>query len=159
MSMFSVELPADKVEVLTKRLLAEQERRINENRLQHYKPYEKQLDFHTAGATHRERLFLAANQSGKTTAGGMEAAMHVTGRYPADWQGRRFDRPTIGWAAGVTSETCRDTIERILLGRSSARGTGAIPKADIAELIPSRGVPESCDIARVKHVSGGLSTI
>jgi phage terminase large subunit-like protein len=53
MSMFSVELPADKVEVLTKRLLAEQKRRVVENALLHYRPYQKQLDFHAAGATHR----------------------------------------------------------------------------------------------------------
>ena len=31
---------------------------------------------------HRERLFLAGNQLGKTLAGGAEWAMHLTGRYP-----------------------------------------------------------------------------
>jgi phage terminase large subunit-like protein len=152
-------LPPAQLEKLLARLEAEKQKRVAENRLAHYRPYPKQAQFHEAGATHRERLFLAANQSGKTLAGGMEVAMHVTGRYAAWWKGKRFDGPTVGWCAGITSEGCRDTIERILLGRSSARGTGAIPKADIVELIPSRGVPEACDIVRVKHVSGGISTI
>ena len=37
---------------------------------------------------------MAGNQLGKTLAGGVEAAMHVTGRYPDWWQGKRFDEPT-----------------------------------------------------------------
>jgi hypothetical protein len=39
-------------------------------------------------------------------------------------------------------------------------GTGSIPKdCSMAEIIPSRGVPEAVDIVRVHHVSGGQSTI
>ena len=58
-------------------------RRLTENRLAYYKPYEKQRQFHAAGAHARERLLMAGNQLGKTLAGGMETAMHMTGRYPA----------------------------------------------------------------------------
>jgi hypothetical protein len=43
----------------------------------------------------RERLLMADNQLDKTIAGGFEAAMHATGRYPDWWQGRRFDKPMI----------------------------------------------------------------
>src|SRR5919206_369765 len=85
------ELPSDKVAVLEKRLRAEQERRLIENRLNYYRPYPKQADFHAAGATHRERLLMAGNQLGKTLAGGFEIAMHATGRYPDWWTGKRFD--------------------------------------------------------------------
>src|SRR5262249_23339626 len=94
----AAELPA--VDVLTKRLLAEQQRRLVENKLAHYKPSPRQLGFHAAGATHRERLLCAGNQLGKTTAGGFELAMHATGRYPDWWQGKRFDRPITAWACG-----------------------------------------------------------
>ena len=76
---------------------AEKTRRLTENRLTYYKPYQRQADFHAAGATKRERLLMAANQVGKTWAGGFEAAMHLTGQYPDWWAGYRFDRPTIGW--------------------------------------------------------------
>jgi hypothetical protein len=53
------------------------EKQKSEQRLFHYLPYEKQLDFHAAGAAHRERLLMAGNQLGKTLAGGFEAAMHA----------------------------------------------------------------------------------
>jgi hypothetical protein len=43
----------------------------------------------------------------------MECAMHATGRYPDWWKGRRFDKPTIGWGAGTTNETTRDTVQRV----------------------------------------------
>src|SRR2546429_2991055 len=159
MSMFAVEIPADKIETLTARLLAEQKRRVVENSLAHYRPYPNQIDFHAAGATHRERLLCAANQSGKTTAGGFEIAMHATGRYPEWWTGKRFDRPIVAWACGTTGETTRDTVQRILVGRPDARGTGAIPKDCLGELVPARGVADLLDTIKVRHVSGGVSTI
>jgi len=40
--------------------------RAKRNRLSTYKPYAKQMDFHAAGASFRERLFMAGNQLGKT---------------------------------------------------------------------------------------------
>jgi phage terminase large subunit-like protein len=137
----------------------EAKRRVAENKLARYRPYPKQLAFHNAGASHRERLLMAANQSGKTLAGAMEVAMHATGRYPEWWTGKRFDGPTVGWVAGVTGETVRDTVQRVLIGRPGQEGTGAIPKDAIVELVPSRGVAELLDTIRVRHVSGGLSTI
>ena len=69
-------------------LESEKQRRRRENRLAYYKPYLLQAKFHAAGATHRERLLMAGNQLGKTLAGGFEAAMHATGRYPDWWEGR-----------------------------------------------------------------------
>ena len=140
-------------------LIAEQKRRRIEDRLKYYRPYAKQTDFHTAGATYRERLLMAGNQLGKTLAGGFEAAMHATGIYPDWWCGRRFDRPTIGWACGVTGEVVRDTVQRVLVGRSGEAGTGAIPKDNIVELVSARGTPDLLDTIRVRHVSGGISVI
>src|SRR5262245_12999645 len=102
---------------------------------------------------------MAGNQLGKTLAGGFEAAMHCTGRYPDWWKGRRFDRPTVGWAAGVTGEVVRDTVQKILVGRTGQEGTGAIPKDAIVELVSARGIPDLLDTIRVKHVSGGTSII
>jgi hypothetical protein len=102
---------------------------------------------------------MAGNQLGKTLAGGFEAAMHATGRYADWWQGRRFDRPTIGWACGVTGEVVRDTVQRVLVGRSGQKGTGAIPKDAIVDLISARGIPDLLDIIKVKHISGGESII
>ena len=137
----------------------EKKRRLTENKLAHYKPYAAQKSFHLSGVSFRERMFMAGNQLGKTLAGGFEAAMHSTAIYPSWWEGRRFDRPTIGWACGVTGEVVRDTVQKILVGRSGSIGTGAIPKDNIVELVSARGTPDLLDHIKVRHVSGGTSII
>jgi phage terminase large subunit-like protein len=141
------------------RLEAIKHQRAIENKLASYKPYARQLEFHNAGAAYRERLLCAANQSGKTFAGGMECAMHATGRYPDWWAGKRISEPTIGWASGTTNETTRDTVQRILIGRPGQQGTGCIPKDAILELVSARGTPDLLDGIKVRHVSGGVSVI
>jgi phage terminase large subunit-like protein len=135
-------------------LEAEWERRKSENRLAAYRPYAKQAEFHAAGATHRERLFLAGNQLGKTIAGSFETAIHLTGRYPEWWQGKVFDHPPVGWAAGVTGETTRDTVQRLLLGRPGQIGTGAIPKQCILATTRALGVSDLMDTVQIAHASG-----
>jgi phage terminase large subunit-like protein len=101
----------------------------------------------------------AGNQLGKTLAGGMEAAMHASGRYADWWKGKRFDRPTVGWACSVSGEVARDTVQRILLGRSGAIGTGTIPKDAILETVTARGIADLVGTIKVQHVSGGVSLI
>ena len=152
-------LADDTLSTLERRILHEQGRRLVENRLAHYRPYEKQSTFHAAGATHRERLLMAGNQLGKTLAGGFEVAMHATGRYPGWWHGRRFNRPIVAWAAGTTGETVRDTVQRVLIGRPGQHGTGAIPKDAIGELVSARRVADLLDTIRVRHISGDWSSI
>jgi phage terminase large subunit-like protein len=152
-------LPTEKVEAAITRLEAMKAQHAAENKLAHYRPYPKQVAFHAAGVRCRERLLIAANQSGKSLAGAMECAMHATGRYPDWWKGRRFDKPTIGWGAGTTNETTRDTVQRILVGRPGQAGTAAIPKDAIIDLVSARGTPDLLDSIKVTHVSGGVSVI
>jgi phage terminase large subunit-like protein len=102
---------------------------------------------------------MAANQVGKTWAAGFELAMHATGAYPSWWAGRRWDRPIVGWAAGVTGESTRDNPQRILLGRPGSQGTGAIPKSAIVDVSSARGLSDAVDTLRVRHISGDISTI
>lgn len=140
----------------------EQTRRKSLTRLTDYQPYPKQLEFHNAGKEYRERLFLAGNRCGKTQAGAFELAMHLTGQYPIWWQGRQFDKPIRAWAAGVTSESTRDVVQEKLFGAPDRReswGTGALPKAAIGEVMLARGIANSIDIASIKHVSGGWSSL
>ena len=70
-------------------LLKELKRRQDRNKLANYKPYPKQKEFHGFGSTHRERLFRAGNQLGKTWSSAYEIAYHLTGLYPDWWTGRR----------------------------------------------------------------------
>lgn len=132
---------------------------MRQNRLKLYRPYTKQSEFHTAGAKYRERLFMAGNQLGKTVSGGFEGAMHATGRYPEGWQGRIFERRTVAWAAGVTGESTRDTVQRVLLGRPNEWGTGAIPKDAILDITMARGVADQVDTITVRHECGEASLI
>ncbi len=144
------------------RTLAALDERRNRNKLFGYRPYPKQREFHEAGARHRERLFMAGNQLGKTVAGGFECAMHMTGRYPDWWKGRRYDRPVRLWAAGVTGESTRDNPQRILLGPPAIRdqwGTGAIPGDAIVNTSLGRNLADAVDSIVVRHLCGGLSIL
>ncbi len=134
------------------------------DKLAQYRPYPKQIGFHTASLTHRERLLRAGNQQGKTHAGGMEMAYHLTGLYPDWWEGRRIDHPIIAWASSDTGETTRDNPQRALLGLVGENGTGAIPSYCIHSKKPARGVADLVDYAKIKHFNAegaqdGLSTL
>ena len=149
-------MPCDPM-LLLSRLEQERETRESENRLAAYKPYIKQRDFHGLGV--RERLLMAGNQLGKTWAGAFEMAMHLTGKYPDWWNGRRFDKPVSAWASSVSTLATRDTVQRLIAGRPGKIGTGAIPKADILDYKSALGTPDLLDHVRVKHVSGGESFV
>jgi phage terminase large subunit-like protein len=141
-----------------------------------YDPYPKQRRFHEVGGVHapgpdcppgcegrphRERMLMGANQSGKTWCGAAEAAFHLTGLYPADWSGRRFERPTRGWIGCDSFPNVRDGAQRILIGEpkiESAWGTGLLPSDKIIDTARARGVPDLLDHVVVRHVNGGSST-
>ena len=128
------------------------------NRLAAYRPYPKQKLFHEGGAIHNERLFMAANQVGKTLAGASEWAMHLTGHYPDWWLGRRFAGPVRMWAAGVTAQSTRDNPQRVLVGPPQQKelwGTGTIPKACLKEWTSARGVADGLDSVVVRWSGGG----
>lgn len=140
----------------------ERARRRSTNRLKSYRPYAKQREFHRNGLTHRERLFLAGNQLGKTVAGAAEVAMHLTGRYPDWWEGKRWDRPTT-WLAGSESyELTRDGVQRLLVGppdKEEEWGTGFIPADAFLSRSRRSGVSNALDSVTVRHVSGGASSL
>lgn len=138
-----------------KRQLREVEKLLSYRQLDQYKPYPKQLEFHSAGADDgiRERLLVAGNQLGKTLSASMETAMHATGQYPDWWPGVRFMRPTSGWAASITSQGTRDTVQRMLLGPPGNFGSGAIPKDSILEVKKAtHGVADSIETITVEHI-------
>jgi phage terminase large subunit-like protein len=150
-------------------VLEEKERRRKTRKLFSYYPetgplrrelYPKHMQFLAAGATHVERLFMAANRVGKTeAAGGYEMALHLTGLYPDWWTGKRFDRPVTAWAAGDTNTTVRDIIQEKLWGKFHEPGTGLIPKDKIHDRTLKRGIADAIDTIYVKHASGGISQL
>jgi phage terminase large subunit-like protein len=129
--------------------------------------YPKHMEFFRAGATYRERCAMAANRVGKTEGmGGYETALHLTGRYPEWWEGRRFDRPVRFWAAGKTNETTRDIVQNKLFGPVVGSGTSkcfsgtGLVYADCIERVGwKQGVTDLADTVYVKHVSGKFSEL
>lgn len=129
--------------------------------------YAKHLEFFKAGSVHRERLFLAANRIGKTEgAGGYETTLHLTGQYPHWWDGRRFDKPIKAWMAGKTNETARDILQAKMFGpiafhdgRKGFSGSGLVPADTLDDCSWRQGVSDLMDTIKIRHVSGGYSTL
>lgn len=150
-------------------LLAEKQRRIQYNKLDHWFPktgpyryelYKKHIAFIAAGATFIQRAFIAANQSGKTQTGGFEMACHLTGLYPDWWMGKKFDRPVKAWGASKTITVTRDAIQQSLLGPPEDLGSGMIPKDLIIQLVKKPGSSaDAFEKIAVRHITGGISTI
>lgn len=141
------------------KVLQELKRRQDRDKLSRYKPYPKQIDFHNRGSTHRERLFRAGNQLGKTWSSAYEIAYHLTGLYPDWWQGKRWARGVTGWALGESMESTRDTLQRLVLGRPGEWGTGTIPEKLIIDIKRAQGIADSVDAVFVRHVSGFVSRL
>jgi phage terminase large subunit-like protein len=143
-------------------LLRLKDLKAKRNRLETYKPYAKQVEFHNAGASWRERLFMAGNQLGKTYSGAYELAMHLTGRYPDWWQGRRFPYATRWMCGSESAELTRKGVQRILIGPPELReewGTGAIPFDALKDTSMKQGVADAISSAVVRHVSGEDSVV
>ena len=133
-------------------------------RFLHYKPYNKQLEFHNSKAT--ERILSGANQSGKTIAGAMETCFHITGNYPEWWQGHVIE-PRVNltngekeinlWVIGTDSKTVRDSLQSKILGtqaRNFRDGCIHPDYIDMESMIMSRGVQGLVDTVYIKHSSG-----
>lgn len=140
----------------------EKEKRERENRLQFYRPYKKQRDFHAAGAWAYERLFMAGNQLGKTLSGAAEMAMHLTGEYPDWWEGKRWDRPIRAIAGSESGELTRDGVQRLLIGEPEDEGKwgeGYVPKRRLKDWSKRQGIANALDSVIVSHKNGGTSSL
>lgn len=138
------------------------EQRKRENKLAYYKPYPFQETFHAAGLENQERMLMAANRVGKTECAAAEVAFHLTGRYPDWWEGRKFEKPILAWTGSPTNETSRDIVQKALFGGTGEElGTGWIPKGSLVGKPKMRqaGVSDVIDTAKIRHTSGGRSTV
>ena len=102
---------------------------------------------------------MAGNRVGKTIAGGVEFSYHLTGRYPAWWKGRKWDRPVRCMAAGDTTQTTKDILQLKLLGDYDDMGGGLVPRETIGEHTSKAGTAKGIESVKVKHVSGGWSNL
>lgn len=124
-----------------------------------FEPNPFQVDFFAAGAANDERLLSCGNQSGKTLAGAVEMAFHLTGRYPGWWVGRRFSTPIRALVVGITYDQMRDACLRVLLHSDDSQeiGTGTIPKDLILDYAVKKDANGALDYIYVQYVTGGAS--
>lgn len=121
--------------------------------------YPRSMAFFAAGATHRNRLFMASNRSSKSISGCYEVACHLTGLYPTWWVGKRFDAPIHALVLGISAEQVRGVLQKELVGPRHALGTGMIRKDLIIRTTMISNPPDTIKTAFIKHSSGGMSEV
>jgi phage terminase large subunit-like protein len=97
-----------------------------------------------------------------TWAGAYELAMHVTGRYPDWWTGRRFPYANRWMVGSESAELTRKGIQRLLVGPPELRdewGTGTIPHDALRDTSMKQGVPDAVSSVVVRHECGEDSVI
>jgi len=127
------------------------------NQLKYFRPFEHQKRFFVTGNSER-RGILAANRIGKTVSTCYETAMHLTGRYPEWWEGKRFNQPITAMVAGEGWGQVAMVLQQELLGSQDVKlkdnlGTGAIPR-DCIMFDTMRSDGANCLGLEVRHVSG-----
>tara|TARA_R110002020_G_scaffold287099_1_gene502595 strand:- start:36373 stop:37836 length:1464 start_codon:yes stop_codon:yes gene_type:complete len=123
-------------------LLKENETRKVFNKLEWFSAYEWQEKLGNATSDCHQVLAMCANQIGKSTAGALITAYHLTGLYPEGWKGHKFKEPIYAWASGVSNDTTRDIVQTELLGLAedtTQLGAGMVPKHCIEALTRRRG--------------------
>lgn len=119
--------------------------------------YAKHMEFFAAGVFHQERAFIGGNRTGKTHCVCYEATLHMLGKYPKWWIGRRFDRPVTAWLAGEDAKAVRESLQEKMLGRPGSYGSGMVPGDQLKEVRPRAGVADTIDFFNVQHASGKKS--
>jgi phage terminase large subunit-like protein len=123
--------------------------------------YPKHMQFFKAGATHHQRLFMAANRVGKTLGMGCELVYHLTGDYPDWWEGKRFENNNEWWVCGVTARDVKVVLQDLLIGKVNEFGEGLVPHdtLDFDTIKDAKRIDTPINHFRVKHVNGGWSTV
>lgn len=123
--------------------------------------YPKHMEFFKSGSNYHQRLFMAANRVGKTLGMGCELVYHLTGQYPEWWEGYRFQTSCEWWVCGVTARDVKVVLQDLLIGKVNEFGEGLVPydTLDFDTLKDAQRIDTPINAFRVKHVSGGWSTV
>lgn len=136
---------------------------IENNRLWLFHGYDWQQELWRAGIANKQRLLMAGNQVGKTSASCIELCYHLTGRYPANWPGYRFDAPINAWALGVSAEQIKKVLQHKILGDIGDDGCfqgGLIPTSYINYSSIVRGqLKNSIKEIKIRHGKHKWSTL
>lgn len=141
--------------------LEEKERRLGATRLRRAwdSLYPWQLRFASATADNRACALICANQVGKSRTATIMDAVHLTGDYPEDWAGHKFEAPPLCWLLGYSAEKTRDLLQHKLFGRlnNGVFEGGLVPADRIIDYKSMTGTSGACREVRVRHSSGGTA--
>lgn len=151
-------------------LLEEYRKLKSERKIDFFKPYDWQLEFlNSTGEDHgaySQIALICANRIGKTVSGVVGLSMHLSGDYKPWYEGKKFKKPIRACCLGISGDQIRDVLQRELIGMCDLgskifHGDGYIPLdlLDKKNFIPSTGVKGLLKEIKVKHVSGGWSTL
>lgn len=130
------------------------------NQISLFKPDTWQIKAIKLGKTQSIRGVIAANRLGKTYFGTYELALHLTGLYPNDWNGFKFDKPINALALGNSWSQLMmpKALHELLMGPQHDNGSGWIPKNCILNKTGS-GQLGAYRKVEVQHISGEISTL
>lgn len=99
---------------------------------------------------------VVSHNCGKTRTGLTIDAYHLTGDYPDDWEGVKFDHAPLCWLLGYTGEKTRDLLQNKLFGRFQNGGFegGLIPADRVVDWKSMTGTSGAMREVRVKHALG-----
>jgi phage terminase large subunit-like protein len=119
--------------------------------------YDWQFEFCSNTKSFYESCLCSANQIGKTRVGTTMDAYHLTGEYPDDYPGYKFDFAPLCWSLGYSMEKTRDLLQNELFGTYSHQlgfAGGLIPKEKIHSFESAQGTINAMRTVRVKHKLG-----
>lgn len=123
--------------------------------------YGWQRAFFEASKDHAHVCCIAANQIGKSLTATYQDALDLTGDYPADWIGLKFEGPINAWALGVDNNQLKDVLQKNLIGLLNDDNTvtgGWIHPDEVIKVVRSQ-TPGLAREIHVKHKSGGTSIL
>lgn len=124
-----------------------------------FEPYGWQNEFIASTLTCKQLTLLAANRVGKTQCACAMLSYHLTGNYPENYSGYKFDSPINALASGITGDQIRDVLQEKLVGDIELKtnefmGGGLIPTENIGNHMMSTGTKGLLKEVRIKHKKG-----
>lgn len=133
------------------------EKKTRNSAFELFQPWPKQVSF--LNDQSRIKVLLGGNRVGKTIITTFEITCHLTGIYPDWWRGVRYHRPVTVWAMGESIEWCRDKLQKKYFGPPEDPWSGWLKEHQVEKTINKAGMPMTIDIALIKNINGGLSSL
>ena len=110
----------------------------------------------------KQTFAIAANRIGKSYGSAYILSCHLTGWYPKDWEGPKFDHPISAGVLSVATKQIQDGLQAHLTGtirQGSIEEGKLLHPTEIVRAQGTSGSPGTLSRLEVKHISGGISNL